>query len=39
MTIESFFAGLELISTNIYPEEEDQNSRTEKLIDHLLEHI
>ena len=25
MTIESFFSGLELISSNIYPEEEDQN--------------
>jgi hypothetical protein len=39
MNIESFFSGLELIATNIYPEEEDQNTRTEKLIDYLLEHI
>jgi hypothetical protein len=39
MTMESFYSGIELIATNIFPEEEDQNARTEKLIDHLLENI
>ncbi len=39
MTMESFFSGLEFISSNLYPDEDDQNTRTEMVIDHLLEHI
>ena len=39
MNLESFFTGLQLISTSLFSEEEDQNIRIKLLVNHLIEHI